>query len=73
MFNLENGGFGTSGQNIDEVFNLATKTGKIFFFTDADLDSGNAILTAPMSAVGLTRARSSRTRYSRSTTTSPAI
>jgi subtilisin family serine protease len=54
VFNLENGGFGTSGQNVDEVFNLATGHGSVFFFTDADLDSGNAILTAPMSAVGLT-------------------
>src|SRR5262249_49842623 len=26
----------------------------IFFFTDADLDSSNAILTAPLAAVGLT-------------------
>ena len=55
VFNLENGGFGTSGQNVDEVYDLNTNTPVgIFFYTDADLDSGNAILTAPMSAVGLT-------------------
>ncbi|MGZ4340212.1 MAG: hypothetical protein ACXVQ3_09160, partial [Gaiellaceae bacterium] len=54
VFNLENGGFGTSGQNVDEVVNLATGAASISFFTTADLDSGNAILTAPMSAVGLT-------------------
>lgn len=57
LFNLENGGFGTSGQNVVEVFKLnppnAGPVG-IFFFTDADLDSGNAIMTAPMSTVGLT-------------------
>jgi hypothetical protein len=54
VFNLENGGFGTSGQNVDEVVNLHTGAARVFFFTDADLDSGNAILTAPMSALGLT-------------------
>ena len=37
------------------MFNLATNTvAGPFFFTDPDLDSGNAILTAPMGAVGLT-------------------
>jgi hypothetical protein len=55
VFNLENGGFGVTGQNVVEVFNLGTNTPVgIFFFTDADLDSGNAILTAPLAAVGLT-------------------
>jgi len=53
VFNLENGGFAATGQNVVEVFNLATNTGGIFFFTDADLDSGNVILTAPLSALGL--------------------
>jgi len=54
VFNLENGGFGVTGQNVVSVVNLATNAGSIFFFTDADLDSGNAILTAPLSALGLT-------------------
>lgn len=54
VFNLENGGFGATGQNVVAVFNLATNTGQIFFFTDADLDSANIILTAPLSALGLT-------------------
>ena len=54
VFNLENGGFGTSGQNVDEVVNLTTGAARVFFFTDADLDSGNAIFTAPLSALGLT-------------------
>jgi subtilisin family serine protease len=53
IFNLENGGFAVTGQNVVEVYNLAAKAGSIFFFTDADLDSGNAILTAPLSALGL--------------------
>jgi hypothetical protein len=62
VFNLENGGFGVTGQNVVEVFNLATNAGSIFFFNDADLNSGNAIMTAPMSAVGLTP--STKFRYS---------
>jgi hypothetical protein len=64
VFNLENGGFGTTGQNVVEVFKLTAPAGPvgIFFFTDADLNSGNAIMTAPLSAVGLTP--SSKFRYS---------
>jgi hypothetical protein len=63
VFNLENGGFGTTGQNVVEVFNLATNAPVgIFAFTDADLNSGNAIMTAPMAAVGLTP--SSKFKYS---------
>jgi len=54
VFNLENGAFGSTGQNVDAVFNLATGTASIFFFTDADLDSANAILTAPLAAMGMT-------------------
>lgn len=54
VFNLENGGFGTSGQNVVEVVSLTTGPVGVFFFDDADLDSGNAIMTAPLSAVGLT-------------------
>ena len=44
------------------MFNLATGGGGIFFYNDADLNSGNAIMTAPMAAVGLTP--SSQFRYS---------
>jgi Subtilase family/PA domain len=55
VFNLENGGFGMTGQNVVEVFDLkANAPVGIFFFTDADLNSGNAIMTAPLEAVGLT-------------------
>jgi subtilisin family serine protease len=59
IFNAENGGFGVSGQNVTAVFtctNAACTAGTIavFFFTDADLNSGNAIMTAPLSALGLT-------------------
>ena len=54
VFNLENGGFGATGQNVVAVANLATGATSIFFFNDADLDSSNVIMTAPLSAVGLT-------------------
>lgn len=54
IFNRENGAFGSTGQNVTSVFNLTTGTQVINFFTDADLQSGNAILTAPLSALGLT-------------------
>ncbi len=54
VFNLENGGFGVTGQNVVAVADLAAGTATVFFFTDADLNSGNAILTAPLAALGLT-------------------
>ena len=54
VFNLENGGFGTTGQSVVAVVNLATNAASIFFFADADLNSSNMILTAPLAAVGLT-------------------
>jgi hypothetical protein len=54
IFNLENGGFGVTGQNVVAVVNAVTGAGSIFFFTDADLNSANAILTAPLGALGLT-------------------
>lgn len=54
VYNLENGGFGASGQNVVRVYNLTTNTGTVYYYTDADLDSANAILTAPLAALGLT-------------------
>jgi hypothetical protein len=35
VFNLEQGGFAATGQNVVAVVNLATNAGSIFFFTDA--------------------------------------
>jgi hypothetical protein len=49
-------GFGASGQNLVNVVNLTTGLVQAFFYTDADLDSANAILTAPLSALGMTPA-----------------
>jgi subtilisin family serine protease len=52
VFNVENGGFAASGQNVVAVATLATGATGIFFFTDADLNSGNVIFTAPMNIPG---------------------
>ena len=54
IYNSELGGFGVTGQNVVNVVNLAANTAQAFYFIDADLNSANAILTAPLSAVGLT-------------------
>lgn len=56
IYNLENGGFGASGQNVVRVLNLHTGANGIYFYSDADLNSGNIILTAPLSALGITAA-----------------
>jgi subtilisin family serine protease len=53
IFNLELGGFGVTGQNVVAVGPLPAGPFSIFFFTDADLNSGNAILTVPLSALHL--------------------
>lgn len=54
VFNLENGGFGASGQNVVAVTNLAKHTTTVVAFADADLNSSNMIYTVPLAAVGLT-------------------
>jgi subtilisin family serine protease len=54
IFNLENGGFGATGQTVVEVFNLHTNAGSIVSFANADLNSANMIMSVPMSSVGLT-------------------
>lgn len=53
VFNSELGGFSASGQNVVSVAKLPTGAATALFFTDADLDSGNAIFTVPMTAVGV--------------------
>jgi hypothetical protein len=53
VYNSELGAFGSSGQTVVNVLNLATGAGRIFFFADADLNSGNIILTAPASFMGI--------------------
>ena len=52
VFNTESGGFGASGQNLVVVANLATRVSTTGFFADADLNSGNIIMTVPMNISG---------------------
>ena len=54
VFNLENGGFGVTGQNVVAVVNLRTNVSIVRFFADADVDSANLIATALLSDLGLT-------------------
>jgi subtilisin family serine protease len=54
IFNLENGGFAVTGQNVIAVVNLSTNAGVVRFFADADVDSANFIATALLSDLGLT-------------------
>src|SRR5437773_1384771 len=54
IFNLENGGFAATGQNVVAAGPLPNGPFTVRFFTDADLDSGNVILTALLSDIGLT-------------------
>jgi minor extracellular serine protease Vpr len=59
VFNGELGAFASSGQNVTYVQALnadGTPNGnaQAYYFTDADLNSSNVILTAPLTALGLT-------------------
>ncbi len=55
IFNLENGTFGSTGQNVVASGKLdGTVPIAVRFFADVDLNSGNIILTAPLAALGLT-------------------
>jgi len=54
IYNYENSGFGVTGQNVVRVYNLSTNTGVVYFYSDADLNSGNIIMTARISDLGLT-------------------
>ncbi len=53
VFNRENGAFASTGQNVVAAGPLPNGPFAIRFFTDADLDSGNVILTARLSDIGL--------------------
>jgi hypothetical protein len=50
VWTQENSGFAATGQNVTFVRKIASNTGSGFFFTDADLASGNVILTIPLAA-----------------------
>jgi hypothetical protein len=54
VYNIELGTFASSGQTVVAVQNLSTGTASAYYYADADLNSGNIILTAPLAAMGLT-------------------
>ncbi|RZU02815.1 S8 family peptidase [Rivibacter subsaxonicus] len=54
VFNQEQGTFASTGVNLVYVLNLATGgAATAYFYTDADLNSGNRILTVPLGALGV--------------------
>ena len=55
VFQQEANGFGLSGQSVVAVLNIATGEASAFFFTDANYDSSTQVLSAPLSALGLTK------------------
>jgi subtilisin family serine protease len=54
LFTAELGPFATDGRTVVFVDDLATPGATAFFFADAELNSGNMIMTAPMSVIGIT-------------------
>ena len=53
VFNGENGGFAVTGQTLVFVQKVGAAAGSAFFFADADLNSGNMIMTIPAAAIGV--------------------
>lgn len=56
IYTAELGAFGSTGETVVNVVNLATQTGAVYFYADADLNSANVIMTVPLVAIGLTPA-----------------
>jgi hypothetical protein len=54
IYNLENTGFGATGQTIVYAYNLATNTQVAKFYIGADLNSSNAVMTVLASDIGIT-------------------
>jgi subtilisin family serine protease len=54
VFNVENGGFGATGQTVVAVYSFAAGTSVLVSYANADLNSGNMIMSVPMASVGLT-------------------
>ncbi len=52
--NTELSGFDVTGQTVVAVPKAGQSTSNIYFYADADLNSGSMILTAPLAAMGLT-------------------
>ncbi len=54
LYQQELNGFAATGDSAVWVANLATNVTSAYYYLDADLNSSNRILTAPLSALGLT-------------------
>lgn len=54
IFNVENGGFGLSGQTVVTVANLVTGAAVTRFFANTSFNSANMIMTANLADLGLT-------------------
>lgn len=52
LYTAELTGFAATGQTVVNVFNLRTGTATAYFYADTDLETGNVILTAPLSVMG---------------------
>lgn len=53
VFNGENGGFAVTGQTLVFVQKVGAASGSAYFYADADLNSGNMIMTIPAGAIGV--------------------
>ena len=54
LYNAELGTFGSSGQTVVYVGQVGGPAPAAYYYADADLNSANIILTAPLAALGLT-------------------
>jgi minor extracellular serine protease Vpr len=63
LYNSEAGGFGLTGQTLVTVVRLSNNTATFAGFIDADLNSANAIYSAPLSAFEGTLAAGSQFRF----------
>ncbi len=55
VFQQEAVRFGSSGQSLVYVYNVATKEATPYYYTDSDFDVSTQVLSVPLSALGLTR------------------
>jgi hypothetical protein len=53
VFNTESGGFAVSGRTLIAIQNALTGATAAFYYADADLNSGNMIMTVPLGALGV--------------------
>jgi hypothetical protein len=54
VYNAEAGGFAVTGQTVVNVYNLSTGRSTAYYYADGGFSSSTQILTAPLSALGIT-------------------